>query len=162
MNPFIHLGLIAEIAATYLGFIAVFIVFSRDDGRFADSDKHFIQGLVITSTAVIAFALMPRVLVQFFPEPDTWSLSLNVVMVLGTLMTIFQAWSQFMMAEEEAKKVHWSWHAPGWVLALIGVALFSTGYIDLVAKSGAYIAGLTCILAVSVWCFIAIVFRKFF
>lgn len=162
MNPFVYLGLIAEIAATYLGFIAVFIVFSRDDGRFAESDKHFVQGLVITSTSVIAFALMPRVLVQFVAEQEAWSLSLNVVIGLGSLITVFQAWSQFMMAEEEAKKVHWSWHAPGWILALLGVGLFFAGYMNLLAQPGAFLAGLTCILAVAIWCFIAIVFRKFF
>jgi len=43
---FDQLDLVAEIAAALLGFIAVFLALSKSDGRFSESDRHFIQALV--------------------------------------------------------------------------------------------------------------------
>jgi hypothetical protein len=162
MDPFIQLGLVAEIAATYLGFIAVFIVFSRNDGRFAESDKHFIQGIVISSTSAIVFALLPRVLIQFFDAARVWDISVITALILGTIVTLYQAWSQFVMSAEESKKVHWSWHVPAWAFAALSFVLILAALLGMIPKIGAYTAATTSLLAVAIWCFIAIVFRKFF
>ena len=162
MNPFVQLGLVAEIAATYLGFIAVFIVFSRDDGRFAESDKHFVQGLVVTATSAIVFALLPRVLVNFYPDKLVWNYSLLSMLIIGTIVTAYQAWSQFVMSEEEAKKVHWGWHFVGWAIAVAMMLLVVAGVVRLLPTTGAYVAAVTSLILVSIWTFIAIVFRKFF
>ena len=162
MNPYVQLGLVAEISATYLGFIAVFIIFSRDDGRFAESDKHFVQGLVITATSAIVFALLPRVLVNFLPEQQVWEYSISTALCLGVVISSYQAWSQFIMPDEEAQKVHWGWHVPGWTFAVLAMILFAAAYLDFVSDIAGYVAGITLLLAVSIWCFIAIVFRKFF
>ena len=49
MNELELLGLIAEIAATLLGFIAVFLALSNEEGRFSAADRHFIQAIVLCS-----------------------------------------------------------------------------------------------------------------
>ena len=162
MNPLIQLGLIAEIAATYLGFIGVFIIFSKDDGRFAESDKHFVQGLVVTATSAIVFALLPRVLVNFFTPELAWRYSIVSFLIIGTVVSAYQAWSQFIMSEEEANKVHWGWHFVGWAIATVAMLQVVAGVFGFLPVTGAYIAAVTCLSLVSVWTFIAIVFRKFF
>ena len=162
MNPLVQLGLLAEIAATYLGFIGVFIIFSQDDGRFAESDKHFVQGLVVTATSVIVFALLPRVMGNFFPTELAWRYSVVSFFGIGAMVAAYQAWSQFIMSEEEAKKVHWGWHFVGWALAIVAIAQIVAGTFGFLPIIGTYVGAVTCLLLVSVWTFIAIVFRKFF
>ena len=162
MNPLVQLGLIAEIAATYLGFIGVFIILSKDDGRFAESDKHFVQGLVVTATSAIIFALLPRVLGNFYPSELAWQYSLISFLIIGTVVSGYQAWSQFVMSEEEAKKVHWGWHFVGWAIAMFAMLQILAAVVGFLPTIGAYIGAVTCLSLVSVWTFIAIVFRKFF
>ncbi|MGR8949381.1 MAG: hypothetical protein ACU84Q_15155 [Gammaproteobacteria bacterium] len=66
------------------------------------------------------------------------------------------------MSEEEAKKVDWGWHLVGWTIAMFALALIVAGVFELMPAAGAYIAAVTCLLLVSIWTFIAIVFRKLF
>jgi hypothetical protein len=42
LDAFDQLNLVAEIAAALIGFIAVFLALSKTDGRFSESDRHFI------------------------------------------------------------------------------------------------------------------------
>ena len=162
MNAYHQLGLLAEVAAAFLGFIAIFIMFSRDDGRFAESDKHFVQGLVVTATSVIILCLLPRVLSLFFPEAAVWEICVFVVVVLGPIIAAYQAWDQFIMPHEEAIKVHWGWHVPGWTLTVFSFLFLIAAALGLLAADGGYMVAMTLLLSVTLWCFIAIVFRKFF
>jgi hypothetical protein len=54
------------------------------------------------------------------------------------------------------------WHAPGWALGFLAVAAFAAALAREELRAGLYVAGVTLMLAVSVWCFIAVVFRRFF
>ena len=61
MEPFDQLDLVAEIAAALLGFIAIFLALSKKDGRFTESDRHFIQAFVFSaSIAIICTRAMHR------------------------------------------------------------------------------------------------------
>ena len=65
MDEFDQLNLVAEIAVALLGFIAVFLALSKPDGRFADSDWHFIQAKVMNGALAIVLALSPRTFALF-------------------------------------------------------------------------------------------------
>ena len=83
-------------------------------------------------------------------------------LILGTVVMFYQAWSQFVMSAEESRKVHWSWHVPAWAFAVLTFLLVLAAAFGMLPKIGAYTAATTSVLVVSIWCFIAIVFRKFF
>ena len=76
-DAFDQLALIAEISATFLGFIAVFLIFSDKDGRFHESDKHFVQALVLAAAYSIILALTPGALSFFLDGDVLWTLSLR-------------------------------------------------------------------------------------
>jgi hypothetical protein len=72
LEAFDQLDLVAEIAIALLGFVAIFLALSRADGRFAESDRHFIQALVLGSALAIILALAPRSIILFVTDASVW------------------------------------------------------------------------------------------
>ncbi len=52
------------------------------------------------------------------------------------------------------------WHAPGWALGFLALAAFVAGCVYADIRPGFFMAGVTLMLATSIWCFIAVVFRQ--
>ena len=161
MDPLAQLGLLATIAATYSGFIAVFIAFTKD-GRLEAADAHFIQAMVLGTIGVIVMGLAPPVLALMMPIEQVW-LAMTIVAIGGAVPSmVYQAWHQAQLSKAEAARVPAGWHAPGWALGFLAVAAFAAALAREELRAGLYVAGVTLMLAVSVWCFIAVVFRRFF
>jgi len=144
-----------------LGFVAVFLALSNRDGRFVESDRHFVQALVINSALCLVLGLTPRALSQFL-DANLWPVALIVAMVGGALVSAIMGWTQIRMPAEEKAKVHMFWHVPSWSLAFVGTALILFGFFESVHAAACYVAAATVLLCISVWCFIAVVFRRFF
>lgn len=161
MDPFAQLGLLATIAATYSGFIAVFIAFTKD-GRFESADAHFVQAMVLGTIGVIVMSLTPPVLAMMMPIERMWFVVTALAIVGGIPSTIYQAWQQSRLSKEETSKIPMGWHAPGWALGFLALAAFSAAVIYPGVRVGLYVSGVTLMLSVSIWCFIAVVFRRFF
>ena len=89
-GAFNQLEVIASISATLLGFIAVFLILSNKDGKFIESDKHFVQALVLITAYTIILALTPGALSFFLAGDVLWTLSLGIAAVLGVASTVFQ------------------------------------------------------------------------
>ncbi len=161
MDPLTQLGLLATIAATYSGFIAVFMAFTRD-GRFESSDGHFVQAMVLGTIGVIVMSLAPPVLVLLMPADRMW-FAMTLFAILGGIPSIiYQGWQQATMPIEERRKIPGGWHLPGWGLGVAALAAFVAGVIYPSLRPGLYVAGVTFMLATAIWCFIAVVFRRFF
>jgi hypothetical protein len=161
MEPLTQLGLLATIAATYSGFIAVFIAFTKD-GRFEASDAHFVQAMVLGTIGVMIMALTPPVLSMMMPMKQMWFVVTIFAMVGGIPSMLYQAWQQTKLTKEDEAKVSDGWHAPGWGLGFLALAAFVAAFFYPGIRSGLYVAGVTLMLTVSIWCFIAVVFRRFF
>jgi hypothetical protein len=161
MDPLTQLGLLATIAATYSGFIAVFIAFTKD-GRFEVTDAHFVQAMVLGTIGVIVMALTPPVLAIMMPVQRMWFVVTVFAIMGGVPSVIYQAWQQSKLSKEETAKIPMGWHAPGWALGFLALAAFIAALIFRDIRSGLYVAGVTLMLTVSIWCFIAVVFRRFF
>lgn len=161
MDPLTQLGLLATIAATYSGFIAVFIVLARD-GRFESADAHFVQAMVLGTIGVIVMALTPPVLALMMPTERMW-LSVTVLAIIGGAPSVvYQAVQQSRLSKTETAKIPMGWHVPGWALGFLALAAFVAAVFVADIRPGLYVAGVTLMLAVSIWCFIAVVFRRFF
>lgn len=161
MDPFEQLGLIAEIAATYSGFIAVFIAFSGRDGRFSPADSHFVQAMVLTALGAIVFSLAPRALSLFATESWIWTGSSSFAVFASAAAGVFIARHQITMPSEEAQTVSSWWHVPGWTLGTCTVLSFLAALLT-EDRAAFYVVGATFALINAIWCFMAIVFRKFF
>ncbi len=161
MDPLTQLGLLATIAATYSGFIAVFIAFTKD-GRFEVTDAHFVQAMVLGTIGVIVMSLAPPVLVLLMPAERMWFAVTAFAIAGGVPSMIYQAWQQTTMPEDERRKIPGGWHLPGWGLGVAALAAFIAGLMYPHFRPGLYVAGVTFMLATAIWCFIAVVFRRFF
>jgi len=162
VNIFSHLAIIAQVSATLMGFIAVFIILSNKEGRFSQSDRHFILAMVLAASYAFILALLPGTMSYYVTGTDLWWNALIVALVVGLGSAIYQAHEQFTMKKEEAQKIHWAWHVIAWGLAAFMPALIISGLFGLVDEKTAYITTATISVILALWSFIAVVFRKFF
>jgi hypothetical protein len=160
--PIEQLQLIGEISAGFLGFIAVFIALSNEEGRFSASDRHFIQSLVQVSALAICLCFTPQTLLLYFEEDAAWHYSLAVFIPSWTVIGILTAWEQWHMPQEEAIKVNVLWHVPPWSL---GLAMFAFSVYAIYTGENlqkTFVTVLTLTIPQNLWCFIAVVFRRLF
>jgi len=161
-SAFSQLTTLAEISATLLGFIAVFLVLSRSDGRFEEADRHFIMGLVLGSVTIVILALTPQILRLYEIGQDIWFVATLIAVAIGSFSGIYQARVQWKMSREEAMKIHWGWHFGAWGLAVACSLFFAAGLVGLLDLKAAYVTAVSLMLAVTLWCFVGVVFRRFF
>ena len=162
MDEFEHLDLVAEIAVALLGFIAVFLALSKPDGRFVESDRHFIQALVLSATVAIVLALSPRVISLFMPVASAWLPATVLAIVLGLLAVFLQARLQIKMSRAEATQIHWLWHFVAWMLCICITIFFVLGLFDSTRISAHFVSGVTLLVPLCLWVFVGVVFRRFF
>ena len=161
MDALEQLGLIAEIAATYSGFIAVFLAFSGGDGRFSPADGNFVQAMILSSLSAVVFALAPRIGSLLLPPDLLWtSCSWFAISLLVGGFT-YQAWWQFRLPDDVSAQLHFFWHIPGWTLAALCLVSFVASTFQTVKTPGFYVLGTSLLLGLGVWSFMAIVFRRF-
>ncbi len=148
-DPLAQLGLLATIAATYSGFIAVFIAFTRD-GRFEKADGHFVQAMVLGTIGVIVMSLTPVRALRC--RSSRCGSTVTVFAIAGGVPSmIYQAWHQSRLSKEEASRIPVGWHAPGWALGFLALTASSPGLAYGAIRPGLYVAGVTLMLLVSIW-----------
>ena len=157
-----QLNLVAEMAVALLGFIAVFLALSKTDGRFVDSDRHFIQAMVMSSSLAIVLAIAPRSMSLFDQGESVWRISTILALVLGSIVMFLQARHQMRMSREEAAQIQWIWHIVAWALGAISALLFFLALVDSSRTTAYYISGVTMLIPLCLWVFIGVVFRRFF
>jgi hypothetical protein len=157
-----QLAIIAEISVAFLGFIAVFLILSNREGKFDESDRHFVQALVLTAAYTIILALTPGALRFVVVGDALWTLSFGIAAVLGVASGVFQARVQLKMTPEEAAKIHWGWHLTAWGISAIASLLIIAGLFGFADPVGLYIGTMSLGVLLALLLFIAVVFRKFF
>ncbi len=162
MEAFDQLDMVAEIAAALLGFIAVFLALSKTDGRFSESDRHFIQALVTTAALAIIFSLTPRAFSLFTGAANVWYAATILAVTTGSLSAYLQARQQLRMSRDEAAKIHWVWHFLAWALSVSGGILLVLALFDSANTAAYYVGGVSLMIPLCLWVFIAVVFSRFF
>jgi hypothetical protein len=162
LDAFDQLNLVAEISAALIGFIAVFLALSKSDGRFSESDRHFIQALVITSALAIVYALLPRSISLFTDDGSIWRTASIVAVVLGSAAMFLQAQQQLLMSRGQAAQIHWLWHVVAWALAVFCSVLFVLALVDSTNTIAYYVSGVSMMIPLCLWVFVGVVFRRFF
>lgn len=160
MESFSHLNTVAGIATSQLGFMAAFIGLVHSGGRkFDHFERHFIRTLAINAVAVIVACLAPGTLADAFPDSYI-QISIVVFFVAGVFAASMAAIDLVKSLSSEEDDPFW-WHAVGWAIG--GAALFFIYFAYTGQAAGAwYKLAATTLLGVPIWCFIAIVFRRFF
>lgn len=154
--------MVAEIAAALLGFIAVFLALSGKDGRFAESDRHFIQALVTTAALAIILSLAPRSISLFTDGANVWYAATILAITVGSINMLLQARQQLRMSGDEAAQIHWVWHWVAWAIAVSGGILWILALLDSANITAYYVGGVSLMIPLCLWVFIGVVFRRFF
>lgn len=162
MQAFDQLSLVAEVAAALLGFIAVFLALSKADGRFSQSDRHFIQALVVTSATAIILALAPRSISLFVADKTVWYVASILAVSLGSMAMVLQVSLQLRMKPDEAVQIHWLWHLLAWMLSIAIAVLFVLALFDSTRTTAFYVTGVSLMIPLCLLVFIGVVFRRFF
>ena len=84
MDAFQQLDIIAEVSVSLLGFVAIFLALSRDDGRFSEADRHFVQAIVLSAAIAAIGSLLPRSAAQLLDEESAWLVSALAAAMIGT------------------------------------------------------------------------------
>jgi hypothetical protein len=145
-----------------LGFIAIFLALSKTDGRFTESDRHFIQAFVLSSSLAIILAIAPRAISLFGAEESAWFIATIMALSLGSVVMFLQVRLQLRMTREEAAQIHWLWHFGAWALGIASAVVFVLALADYSRITAYYVSGVSLMLPLSLWVFIGIVFRRFF
>ena len=133
-NAFSLLGLLAELSIALLGFIAVFSVFSRRDGKFSAADKHFIQAMVLDSVTVTGFAITAHFLRLAIHPEQLWFVCATGFVIVGTFVVIFIAVDQAQMPKDESQTIHVLWHIGAWSWALVAAVCVFASLFEAVSK----------------------------
>lgn len=162
MEQLIHLGLLAELSVALIGFIAIFSVFARTDGRFNASDRHFVQAMVLDCVLVAVLAVVPRILWTIVDPETTWNISLHIGAFLGVLLGVYIARDQLQMPREEAETINLWWHIGGWTWGSFAFFFVVAAYLGVITPVAGYFGAASMLLINGLHCFIVIVFRRFF
>jgi hypothetical protein len=162
LEAFDQLNLVAEIAAALLGFIAVFLALSKTDGRFSESDRHFVQALVTTSALAIIFSLAPRSISLFTTDAKAWYAATILAITIGSLNMLLAARQQLRMSRDQAVQIQWVWHWVAWTFAVSGGTLWVLALFDTANIAAYYVGGVSLMIPLCLWVFIGVVFRRFF
>ena len=157
-----ELSLIAELGAAYAGFLAIFLIFARREGRFSPSDGLAIRSMILGSFGTIFIALVPLALGTLdWVEANVWRAS----GAFGLLMSVFIAGnvglSQRRLAPEERAKLG-RLPIAAWALSALIVSLFLSNLLAAFGgpSAGLHIASLVLLLGITTLNFADIAFRR--
>ncbi len=71
LNATEQLSLIAELGVGFIGFVAIFLIFARREGRFSPYDSLRVRLIITTSLVAVFMALLPLVLALTVLSPAT-------------------------------------------------------------------------------------------
>ena len=162
IDPFDYLTFLAEVSATLIGFIAVFLVLSNREGRFDAADRHFIQAMVVSAALSIIAAIAPSLLSFLVTGASLWTAATLVAMALGLPILGLQMWTQWTMSAEESAKIHWGWHTMAWGMGGLAFLILVVGLTGVANTVTMYMSASSLIAILALWSFLAVVFRKFF
>ncbi len=102
LNATEQLSLIAELGVGFIGFVAIFLIFARREGRFSRVDSIRVRTMITSSLVAVFMALLPLVLALTVLSPATiWRGSSLVFLAVTVSMGAVIARIQLALPPEE-------------------------------------------------------------
>lgn len=163
MNAAPELSLLAELGAAFAGFIAIFLIFARREGRFSPADSLRIESIILASFAAVFFSLFPLVLYHSgFPDGTTWRVASAVALLAGLAAGGVVARRHLALSPEDRAEVG-VWHAVvTWSLFTLAAVFLASNLFAVFHDPTAwpYLATLVCVLAIAAANFVTIAFQR--
>jgi uncharacterized membrane protein YhaH (DUF805 family) len=158
-----ELALIAELGAAYAGFLAIFLIFARREGRFSPSDGLAVRSMILGSFSTIFLALVPLAIGTFgIAEQIVWRASstfgLLVLLSVGANISL----ASRRLSPEDRTELGSTAPMVAWALtALIAILFLSNVFAVLGPPSaGLHIAALVALLGITTLNFADIAFKR--
>ncbi len=158
-----ELVLFAELGAAFAGFIAIFLIFARRDGRFSPADSLRIRSIILASFCVVFYSLVPLVLFRAGLSGVTlWRVASAVALVAGLAAGGVVARKNLALSKADRAAVGRLHSMITWGLFAIAAVLFAANALGLAAPPTAwpYLASLVCALGIAATNFVTIAFQR--
>jgi hypothetical protein len=156
-----ELSLIAEIGVGFAGFLSIFLIFARRDGRFSPADGVRVRAILLSSFGVIFSALLPLILVHSAMATATvWRVS-SLFFLLGSLAMLGQR-LRVRLSKEDLAQVGQLNRVVSWGLSVLSMLLVASNGFGLLGEPAAlpYLAALALTLGVATSSFVTLAFQK--
>jgi len=158
-----ELSLFASLGAAFAGFIAIFLIFARREGRFSPADSLRIRSIILASFSAVFFSLVPLVLrVAGLSGAALWRAASTVALMAGLLEGGAVLRRQLALSPEERADVGTVHSVVTWGLFVAAALLLASNASGLVARPSAwpYLAFLLCTLGIAASNFVTIAFQR--
>lgn len=158
-----ELTLFAELGAAFAGFIAVFLIFARRDGRFSPADSLRIRSIILASFSVVFFSVVPLVLSHAgYAGAALWRASSIVAAIGGLPAGVVVAAKHIALSPIDRADVGMVHSVITWGLFLIATIFIISNAFSTASgpSSWRYLASLVCILGIAASNFVTIAFQR--
>ena len=158
-----ELALIAELGVAFAGFLAIFLIFARREGRFSPADSLRVRSIIVSSLSAVFLALLPLVLGLYGWEgAGLWRASSVAALLVGVALSLHIGRRQLALPPEERAAVGFVHSSVAWGLVfVIGVLLLSNIFGLFSPPAAApYVAALMCSLGIATSNFVTIAFQR--
>ena len=158
-----QLSLIAELGTGFAGFIAIFLIFARSEGRFSPADSLRIRVIISASFVAIFMALLPLLLaLSELGISDVWRVSSLVFLGIGVSMNVATGRTQLSLAPEERAEVGLANNVFTWTLACLIPILLAVNAVGALGGPSAllYLTALALVLGLATSNFVAIALQR--
>lgn len=158
-----ELALIAELGVAFAGFLAIFLIFARREGRFSPPDSLRVRSILISSFFAVFFALLPLALSLYGMRTHTlWRIASGAGLFIGVLAGLAIARRQLALTPEERATVGNLHTIVAWGLVFLAAVLFAGNTLGMFGEPAAapYVTALICSLGVATSNFVTIAFQR--
>lgn len=158
-----HLSLIAELGIAFAGFVAIFLIFARRDGRFSAADSLRVRSIILSSLGVVFIVLAPLLLHSYgLREVLLWRTASTIGLAVGLPTGLNVGARQLRMSVADNAEVGAVHTFVSWGLFLLAFALLSTNALGLFFEPTAwpFLTASACILGIATSNFITIAFQR--
>jgi hypothetical protein len=158
-----ELTLIAELGAAFAGFLAIFLIFARREGRFSPVDSLSVRSMILTSFSTMFIALVPLALAAYdFSEPVLWRVSSGFGFVVFFSVATNMGLTHRRIPPSDRADLNTALVVVAWFLASAGVGLFlaNTSAVFGPPTAGIHISALVVLLAITAVNFADIAFKR--
>ena len=157
------LSLIAELGLGFAGFLAIFLIFARREGRFSPADGLRVRGIISASFLAIFGALLPLLLAQLeLGEATVWRASSVVFLLVGGLATGAIGRRQLALSPDERAAVGFLNNVITWGITSLALVLLLANALGGFGEPSAppYLTALVVALGVATSNFVTIAIQR--
>lgn len=158
-----ELILLAELGAAFAGFLAIFLIFARRDGRFSPTDSLAVRSMILGSFMTLFLALAPLVLAALEIEPATvWRVSSALTLLVIVLVAVNMARAHRRIPRDARGDLKTGLVVVAWTLATTVAVLSAINLLGLAGSraAGVHLASLVAILGITAVNFSDIAFKR--